>query len=173
MATIQNPEIAFTSTAQNRVKVSFKVKFTKTELGGRVASSWLGRYASLNQPHLPPTFAYSAKVVFKVIRIVPQPFVSGSPPPPLPDPVTLNATTLSVSLPTTSNVKSLSTQFGYTLGVDNNLVFDHLHAEVQLFRRYTMLPNVFNFPIDTELTNDLVLTLSDLANPQPNGVVIP
>ena len=80
---------------------------------------------------------------------------------------------MSVSLPTTSNVKSLSTQFGYTLGVNNNLVFDHLHAEVQLFRRYTMLPNVFNFPIDTELTNHLDLTVSDLASPQPNGVVIP
>ena len=79
MATIQNPEIAFTSKAQNRVKVSFKVKFTNSELGGRVASSWLERYANLSQPHLPPTFAYSARVVFKVIRIVPQPFVSGSP----------------------------------------------------------------------------------------------
>ncbi len=173
MATIQNPGIAFTSIAQNRVRISFNVKFTNTELAGRVASSWIGRYANLNQPHLPPTYSYSAKVLFKVIRIVPQPFVSGSPPPPLPDPVVLNVTTLSVPLPTSGNVKSLSTEFGYTLGVDNDLVFDHLHAEVMLFRRYTLLPTVFNFPIESRTSNDLVLTMSDLASPQPNGVVIP
>jgi hypothetical protein len=173
MATIQQPRIDFTSNAQNRVKISFQVRFTSSELGGKVPSSWIGKYQRLFQPTLPPTYSYSAQVIFKVIRIVPQPFVRGSPPPPLPDPVTLNATTLSVRLPTTGQIRSLNTEFAYSLGVNSNLIFDHLHAEIKLFRRLTIAPNLFSFPLESKTTNDLVLTVSDLASPQPNGVAIP
>lgn len=173
MASIQHPAIEFTSSAQNRVRVAFGVKFTNAELGGGAPSSWTRRYTNLFQPNLPPFYSYSAKVLFKVIRVVPQPFVQGTPPPPLPDPLVLNVTTLNVSLPRSGNVRSLSTEFGYALGVNSNLVFDHLHAEVMLFRRYTTLPNLFNFPIESRTASDLVLTVSDLASPQPNGVVIP
>ena len=165
--------IQFTHAAQNQARASFQVKFTATEIGGGVSLTWRGLYPRFFQPHLPPTFAYSARVLLKVIRTVPQPFVSGSPPLPLPDPVTLNVTTLNVDLPSSGQVRSLNTTFTYTLGANSNLIFDHLHAHIILFRRLTLLPQQFTFPIDSKITNDLVLTVSDLASPQPNGVTIP
>jgi hypothetical protein len=173
MATLQQPSIEFTNQNQNRVKVSFKVKFTDTELGGGVSSSWKSRYIDLFKPTLPPLYSYSAQVLFKVIRIVPQPFVRGTPPPPLPDPVILQVANLNVALPSSGNTKSLNTEFTYTFAGNDPLVFDHLHAEIRLFRRLRLAPNLFSFPIDTKTTNDLVLTVGDLASPQPNGVVIP
>jgi hypothetical protein len=172
MATIQQPKIEFTNAAQNQARVSFQVKFTATEIGGGVSSTWKGLYPRLFQPQLPPTFAYSARVLLNVIRIVPQPFVRGSPPPPLPDPVALNVTTLNVALPTSGQVRSLNTTFSYALGVNSNVIFDHLHGHIILFRRLMLLPQQFTFPIDSKITNDLVLAMSDLASPQPNGVTI-
>lgn len=173
MATILQPSIEFTNNNQSRARVSFQVRFTNTQLGGGVSSSWRGRYPGLFQPNLPPLYSYSAQVLFKVIRIVPQPFVQGQPPPPLPDPVTLQVTTLSVRLPSSGNTRSLSTDFTYTFAVNNPLIFDHLHAEIRLFSRFIFAPTQFSFPGDSKTTNDLVLTVSDLASPQPNGVVIP
>jgi hypothetical protein len=158
MATIQQPRIEFTSNLQTGVKVSFQVNFAASEVGG-----------------IFPTYIYSARVFFNVIRIVPQPQVAGTPPPPLPAPVTLNITTLSVRLPSAGNITSLSTEFTYTFAVNSNLITDHLHADIKLRRRLRFLPNtnLFNSVIDSKKTNDLVLTVSDLASPQPNGQIIP
>ena len=158
MATIQQPRIEFTSNSQTGVRVSFQVNFSASELGGII-----------------PSHIFSARVFFNVIRIVPQPHVAGSPPPPLPAPVMLNITTLGVPLPSTGNIRSLSTEFTYTFAVNSNLITDHLHADIQLRRRLRFLPNInlFNSVIDSKKTNDLVLTVSDLASPQPNGQVIP
>ena len=88
MATIQQPRIEFTSNLQTGVKVSFQVNFAASELGG-----------------IFPTFVFSARVFLNVIRIVPQPQVAGSPPPPLPAPVTLKFTTLGVPLPSAGNIR--------------------------------------------------------------------
>jgi len=158
MATIQQPRIEFTSNLQTGVKVSFQVSFVASELGG-----------------IFPTFVHSARVFFNVIRIVPQPFVAGTPPPPLPAPVMLNVITLGVPLPSTGNIQSLSSEFTYTFAVNSNLITDHLHADIKLRRRFRFLPNtnLFNSVIDSKKTNDLVLTVSDLASPQPNGQTIP
>jgi hypothetical protein len=158
MATIQQPRIEFTSNLQTGVRVSFQVNFAANELGG-----------------IFPVYAYSARVFFNVMRIVPVPFVAGTPPPPLPDPVTLNVTTLSVPRPSTGNISSLRTDFTYAFAVNSNLITDHLHAEIKLRRRLSVLPNtnLFNAVIDSQKTNDLVLTVSDLASPQPNGAIIP
>jgi hypothetical protein len=71
---------------------------------------------------------------------------------------------------------SRTTTFDFALGPDDPFTFDHLHAEIRLFRRSRVginLPSVLTFPIDTKFTNFLVLTLSDLASPQPDGTVIP
>jgi hypothetical protein len=154
MATIQQPRIEFTSNLQTGVKVSFQVNFAASELGG-----------------IFPTFVYSARVFLTVIRIVPQPQVAGSPPPPLPAPVTLKFTTLGVPLPSAGNIRALNTEFTYAFAVNSNLITDHLHAQIQLRRRLRFLPNtnLFNSVIDSKKTNDLVLTVSDLAIPQPNG----
>jgi hypothetical protein len=176
MAAIEQPTIEFTNNFQSRVKVSFRVKFASAELQGGVPTSWLGRYGGYLPPGLGPLYAYSAQIILKVIRIIPQPFVRGTPPPPLPDPVTLQSTSITVSLPTSGNTTSRSATFNYALGPDDALTFDHLHAEIRLFRRSRFgidLPSVFTFPTDTTLTNFLVLTLSDLANPQPDGTAIP
>jgi hypothetical protein len=48
-------------------------------------------------------------------------------------------------------------------------------------RRFAaIMPNLINISaglaspiLDSKLTDDLLLTVSDIANPQPNGVVIP
>jgi hypothetical protein len=112
MATIERAAVEFTNNFQVRVRVSFAVKFSSTELQGRVSNSWLGRYGGYLPPGLGPLYAYHAQIMFKVIRI---------------------------------------------------------------FRRSRVginLPSVLTFPIDTEFTNFLV-TLSDLASPQPDGTVIP
>lgn len=175
MATIEQPTIEFTNNFQSRVRVSFRVRFSGTELQGGVSTSWLGRYGGYLPPGLGSFYTYSALIVFKVIRIIPQPFVKGTPPPPLPDPVTLKSTSVTVSLPTSGNATSRTATFDFALGPDDPLTFDHLHAEIRLFRRSRLidLPSVLTFPIDTKLTNFLLLTLSDLANPQPDGTVIP
>ncbi len=154
MATIQQPRIEFTNNFQTGVKVSFQVEFSASELGGI------------------PIHVFSARVFLNVIRIRPQPHVAGSPPPPLPAPVMLNDTTLHVRRPSTGNITSLSTEFTYTFAVNSNLATDHLHAEIKLRRRLKLLP-IFNPVIDSEKTNDLVLTVADLASPQPNGQIIP
>lgn len=173
MASIHQPHIDFTSNFQLGVVVSFQVKFTSTELGGGVSSSWKGLHQNLFQPNLPPAYSYSAKVLLKVVHAVPQPYIRGDPPPPLPDPFTFKVTTLPVPLPRSGNVRSLSTQFTYALGINNNLVSDHFHAEIMLFRRLTILPTSFSFVVDSKITNFLDLTVSDLASPQPDGFVIP
>ena len=85
MATIEQPTIEFTSSLQNRAKVLFGVKFSSTELQGGVTSSWLGRYSGYLPPGLGPLYTYSAQVILKVIRIIPQPFVKGTPPPVVPE----------------------------------------------------------------------------------------
>ena len=175
MATILQPTIEFTNNnSQNRARVSFDVRFLATELGGGAPSSWTGRFPGLIQPNFPkPTISHHAQVVLKVIRIVPQPFVQGDPPPPLPDPVTLQVNTVNVKLPTSGNTRSVETEFRYTLVQNNPFVFDHLHAVITLFRRLRFgSTNLFTIPVDTKTTNDLVLAF-DLASPQPNGVVIP
>jgi hypothetical protein len=154
MATIQQPRIEFTSNLQTGVKVSFQVSFAAGELGG-----------------IFPIYVYSARVFLNVIRIVPQPQVAGSPPPPLPAPMTLKFTTLGVPLPSTGNIRSLGAEFTYAFAVNSNLITDHLHADIKLRRRLRFLPNTnqFNSVVDSQKTNDLVLTVSDLAIPQPNG----
>lgn len=148
MATLQQPSIAFTSSSQTSVRVSFQVNFVASELGPIQLS------------------IFSARVFFKVIRIVPKPFVAGTPPPPLPAPVTLNTVTLRVPRPITGNIRSLHTDFTYTFAANSILITDHLLAEIRLRR------NIFN-TIDTKTTHDVVLTVSDLASPQPSGVIIP
>jgi hypothetical protein len=175
MATIQQATIAFTSSSQNRVKVTFQVKFAGTEIRGAVSPSWLARYGGLLPPGLGALFRYSASILFRVIRIVPQPYVVGTPPPPLPDPVTLQSSSVLVPLPTSGSTTSRAVFFEFALGVDDPLTFDHLHAEVRLFRRSVLgpnLPSALTFPVNTKITNDLVLTASDLANPQPDGTTI-
>jgi hypothetical protein len=179
MATILQPQIQFTGSFQLGVEVSFKVKFTGIELAGGVSPLWKKIHPNFfpsqlpPPPQLPPPYTYSAQVLLKVIRAIPQPFLKGDPPPPLPDPFTLQVKTLPVSLLGAGNVKSLSIQFTYALGLNNSLISDHFHAEILLFRRLKILPTVFSFVIDSKITNPLDLTVSDLANPQPDGTVIP
>ena len=158
MANLQQPHIEFTSSFQTSVRISFQVNFAANDFGS-----------------IFPTFAFSARVFFNVIRIVPIPIIVGTPPPPLPPPVTLNSVTLNVPRPSTGHVRSLGTEFTYTFAVNSILITDHLHAVIRLRRRANFLPNtdLFNNVIDTQRTNDLVLTVSDLASPQPNGVIIP
>ncbi len=158
MAVIRQPRIAFTSSAEDRAKVSFQVDFDPSELGA-----------------LFPAFVYSAQVFFNVTRIVPQPFVVGSPPPPRPDPVPLDTVTLSVPRPPTGHISSLAREFTYTFAVNSILITDHLQAKIRLRRRLRALPDVnfLNIVLDTKTTNDAVLSLGDLASPQPNGAIIP
>ena len=175
MATILQPTIAFTNNSQNRARVSFDVRFLATELGGGAPSSWTGRFPGLIQPDFPkPSISHHAQVVLKLIRIVPQPFLKGQPQPPPPDPVTLQVNTVNVKLPSSGNTRSVDTEFTYTFAVNNPFIFDRLDAVITLFRRLRFgSTNIFTLPVDTKVTNDLVLTVSDLASPQPNGVVIP
>ena len=175
MAQILRSKIEFTNSSQNRAKVSFDVKFTDAEIKGGSPHSLRG-FPGSSQITLPASYFYSARVVLQVIRVIPQPFVRGTPPPPLPDPVMLQVVTLSVKMPSRDNTTSLSTTFSYQVLGNNPLVFDTLFADIILISRFRIGftgSDFFSFPVASSNTNYLSLDGVDLRNPQDNGVVIP
>lgn len=175
MAQILRPKIEFTSNSQNKAKVSFDVKFTNSEISGGSPHSLSG-FPGSSQISLPASYFYTARVVLQVIRVVPQPFIRGTPPPPLPDPVTLQIVTLSVKMPKKGNTTSLDNTFTYQLLGNDPLVFDTLFADIILISRFRIGfsgSDFISYPVASSSTNFISIDGVDLKNPQDNGVVIP
>ncbi len=176
MAIINLQKIAFANAqVQTQVRISFNIRFRDFELSGNAPPSWHKNFPALFQAVLPLTsVSYRVLVKLNVIRVVPRPFVAGAPPPSLPDPVAINSKALPVPVPVIGKSStSMNVTMNFELGTNSNLIYDHLHGEIVLFRSINEQGMAFNQRLDTKVTNDLVITVSDLANPQSNGIHIP
>jgi hypothetical protein len=159
MATILQPSLAFTeifATTQERATASFRVRFTQAELNAAGAPK--------------SKIRYTAQVRLEVIRVVPVPSIGT--PSWLESTVTLQTTTVKVKLPTVGWITSLSTDFRYGLVPADPAVWDSLHVVITLFRSFYLAGVLLAVPVYSNTTNYLRLTLGNLANPQPNGVII-
>lgn len=176
MSQILRPTIDFTNTVRNRAKVSFDVSFTNSEIAGASPHVLRGGFPGARQPSFPPSYSYFARVVLKVIRVVPRPFVKGQPPPPVPDPVMLQLADVPVKMPKSGNITSHGPIFTYQLLGTDPLIWDTLFADITLMSVFRIGFDGSSFltaPVASGNTNYLQLEGVNLQSPQDNGIEIP
>jgi|SRR5215213_837102 len=167
---------SFTDNRQDRVKVTFDVRFTDAEIAGGSPRSLQDGFPGANRMTLPPSHSYSARVVLKVIRMVPVFIVKGQQPPPPPDPVDLQIFNVGVKIPKSGNITSLAHKFIYQVQVLQETIWDTLFADITLYSTFRLGfsdPYFITSPVASNNTNYLGLEGINLQSPQDNGIEIP